>query len=201
MSSHYFDESPGGEFKPKELSVTLAGQNIQVLTAASVFSPDHLDQGTAVLLEHLSIATPTGTFLDIGCGWGPIALALALNSPKASVYAIDVNERSLKLTRLNAEKLGLTNVIVCKPDEVPADISFDQIWSNPPIRVGKTALHEILQTWIKRLSPASSAYLVVQKNLGSDSLQKWLVAEFADEFSTTRIDAAKSFRVLKVAKK
>jgi 16S rRNA G1207 methylase RsmC len=200
VSSHYFDESPGGDFKPKEITVSLAGQRVQVLTAGSVFSPDHIDQGTAVLLEHLSIATPTGTFLDVGCGWGPIALALALNSPKATIYAIDVNERSLELTRRNSEKLGLTNVIACKPEDVPADIFFDQVWSNPPIRVGKTALHEILQLWINRLSADSSAYLVVQKNLGSDSLQKWLVAEFGSAFATTRIDAAKSFRVLKVAR-
>ena len=200
MSSHYFDESPGGDLKPKEITVTLAGRSVQLITAGSVFSPDHLDQGTAVLLDHLAIATPTGTFLDIGCGWGPIALSLALNSPKATIYAIDVNERSLELTRRNAEKLGLTNVIVCKPEDVPADLLFDQIWSNPPIRVGKAALHEILQLWINQLSAASSAYLVVQKNLGSDSLQKWLVAEFGSDFTTTRIDAAKSFRVLKVAR-
>jgi len=200
VSSHYFDESPGGDFKPKEITVTLAGRSVQLITAGSVFSPDHLDQGTAVLLDHLAIARPTGTFLDIGCGWGPIALSLALNSPKATIYAIDVNERSLELTRRNAEKLGLTNLIVCRPEDVPADLSFDQIWSNPPIRVGKAALHEILQLWINRLSAASSAYLVVQKNLGSDSLQKWLVAEFGSDFTATRIDAAKSFRVIKVVR-
>lgn len=199
MSSHYFDESPAGDFKPKEISVTLAGQSFKLLTAGSVFSPDHLDQGTAVLLDNMQLAKPSGTFLDIGCGWGPIALALALNSPKATIYAVDVNERSLELTRLNAERLGLENVIVCKPDEVPAEISFDQIWSNPPIRVGKSVLHEILQLWINRLADAGSAYFVVQKNLGSDSLQKWLTAEFK-ELETSRIDSAKSFRVLKVAK-
>ena len=199
MSSHYFDESPTGDFKPKEISVTLAGQNLKLLTAGSVFSPDHLDQGTAVLLDHLELANSTGTFLDIGCGWGPIALALALNSPEATIYAIDVNERSLELTRMNAERLGLSNVIVCKPEDVPTDVTFDQIWSNPPIRVGKSVLHEILQLWINRLSRGSSAYLVVQKNLGSDSLQKWLTVEFTD-FETSRIDSAKSFRVLKVSK-
>lgn len=199
MSSHYFDESPAGDLKPKEISVTLAGQSFKLLTAGSVFSPNHLDQGTAVLLENLQLANPSGTFLDIGCGWGPIALALALNSPKATIYAVDVNERSLELTRLNAERLGLKNVIVCKPVEVPANISFDQIWSNPPIRVGKSVLHEILQLWINRLAIGGSAYLVVQKNLGSDSLQKWLTAEFKD-LEISRIDSAKSFRVLKVAK-
>jgi 16S rRNA G1207 methylase RsmC len=200
VPSHYFDESPSGDFKPKEIPVTLAGQSFTLLTAGSVFSPDHLDQGTAVLLDHLNVAKPTGTFLDIGCGWGPIALALALNSPKATIYAIDVNERSLELTKLNAARLGITNVIVCKPEDVPTEISFDQIWSNPPIRVGKKVLHEILQLWINRLTEGASAYLVIQKNLGSDSLQKWLIAELK-EFETSRIDTAKSFRVLKVAKR
>jgi 16S rRNA G1207 methylase RsmC len=199
VSSHYFDESPAGDFKPKEITVNLARQNLKLLTAGSVFSPDHLDQGTAVLLDQLELANATGTFLDIGCGWGPIALALALNSPKAIIYAIDVNQRSLELTRMNAERLGITNVVVCKPEDVPKDVTFDQIWSNPPIRVGKSVLHEILQLWINRLSQGSSAYLVVQKNLGSDSLQKWLTAEFKD-FETSRIDSIKTFRVLKVSK-
>lgn len=200
MSSHYFNESPTGDLRPKEIAVTLAGQNLKLLTAGSVFSPDHLDQGTAVLLEHLKLATPTGNFLDIGCGWGPIAISLALTSPRATIYAIDVNERSLELTKMNVERLGITNVVICKPDEVPADLSFDQIWSNPPIRVGKAVLHEILQTWLPKLATSSNAYLVVQKNLGSDSLQKWLEIEFAEEYVTSRMDSAKSFRVLKVAR-
>jgi 16S rRNA G1207 methylase RsmC len=169
-----------------------------VITAGGIFSPEHIDQGTQVLLTHIASAKPSGIFLDIGCGWGPIALALAIQSPKATVYAVDVNDRCLELTRMNAKRLGLENIIVCKPEEVPADVLFDEIWSNPPIRVGKEALHEILTHWLNRLNKSSVARLVVQKNLGSDSLQKWLAAELPSDFETTRADSAKSFRVLKV---
>lgn len=199
-ANHYFSETPEGELIPREISVTLGGNKVTVITAGGVFSPEHIDQGTQVLLTHIASAKPSGIFLDIGCGWGPIALALATQSPKATVYAVDVNDRCLELTRLNAKRLGLENIIVCKPEEVPADVLFDEIWSNPPIRVGKEALHEILTHWLNRLNKSSVARLVVQKNLGSDSLQKWLAAELQSDFETTRADSAKSFRVLKVVR-
>ena len=196
--NHYFASSPEGPLVPREITVTLNGNKYSVLTAGGIFSPEHIDQGTQVLLTHLEKANPTGNFLDIGCGWGPIALALALHSPKAVIYAIDVNQRSLELTKLNAERLGISNIIVCKPEEVPHDIQFDEIWSNPPIRVGKVVLHEILTLWINRLTTGGTARLVVQKNLGSDSLHKWLTQEFSPDFESTRIDSSKTFRVLKV---
>ena len=198
--NHYFASSPEGPLVTREITVNLNGNKTQVLTAGGIFSPEHIDQGTQVLLTHLEAANPTGTFLDIGCGWGPIALALALQSPKAKIYAIDVNERSLQLTKMNAEKLGISNIIVCKPEDVPQEIMFDEIWSNPPIRVGKKVLHEILNLWIKKLVQGGTARLVVQKNLGSDSLHKWLMEEFSPEFDSTRIDSSKTFRVLKVSK-
>lgn len=198
--NHYFASSPEGPLVPREITVTLNGNKYSVLTAGGVFSPEHIDQGTQVLLTHLEKANPSGNFLDIGCGWGPIALALALHSPKAKIYAIDVNERSLELTKLNVERLGLTNIVVCKPEEVPSDIEFDEIWSNPPIRVGKVVLHEILTLWINRLTAGGTARLVIQKNLGSDSLHKWLIQEFNPNFESTRIDTSKTFRVLKVTR-
>ena len=198
--NHYFASSPEGPLVPREIAVTLNGNKYTVLTAGGIFSPEHIDQGTQVLLTHLEKANPSGNFLDIGCGWGPIALALALHSPKATIYAIDVNERSLELTKLNAERLGLTNIVVCKPEDVPSEIEFDEIWSNPPIRVGKVVLHEILTLWINRLTSGGTARLVVQKNLGSDSLHKWLIQEFEPDFESTRIDSSKTFRVLKVTR-
>lgn len=200
MAEHYFTETPGGDFKHREISVTLAGLKVKVKTAGSVFSPEHVDQGTQVLLDHLDLAIPSGTFLDLGCGWGPIALSLALHSPKATVYAVDVNERSLELTKINAEALDVGSLKISKPEQVPDDVQFDQIWSNPPIRVGKAVLHEMLQLWIPRLAPGGSAFLVVQKNLGSDSLQKWLEAEFSVGFEVSRLTSVKTFRILKVTR-
>jgi 16S rRNA G1207 methylase RsmC len=195
---HYFSQTPNTEFRPKEISVELDGRKVSVTTASSIFSPDRLDAGTAVLLEYIDEVPPSGELLDVGCGWGAISLAMAMHSPRATIWAIDVNDRSLELTRLNASKLGLTNIKVCRPEEVPAGMEFAGIWSNPPIRVGKDALHEILLTWLPRLQADAEAYLVVQKNLGADSLHRWLEAELPSEFSTIRVDTAKAYRVLRV---
>lgn len=197
-AEHYFSETPGTEFKPKEITVDICGQKVALTTSGGVFSPDHIDVGTEVLLAHLDEAPAGGNLLDIGCGWGPIALSLATHSPKATIWAIDVNERSLELTAANAKRLGLTNIRTAKPEDVPNEIEFSGIWSNPPIRVGKDMLHEILLTWLPRLSKDAEGYLVVQKNLGADSLHRWLEAELPSDFSTIRVDTAKSFRVLRV---
>jgi 16S rRNA (guanine1207-N2)-methyltransferase len=197
-SEHYFSKDPVGDFKPKQIKVQLAGNSYEVTTAGGIFSPDGIDKGTAVLLAHIDAAPRGGNLLDLGCGWGPIALSLALRAPQAVVWAVDVNQRSLELTRANAAALGLTNVRVCTPEEVPADLTFDGIWSNPPIRVGKAVLHEIMQAWLPRLSSGASAYLVVQKNLGSDSLQRWLSEVMPKSYETGRVDTEKSFRVLRV---
>ena len=199
MPSHYFDENPDTVFKTKEVAVSIDGREVSVLTSGGIFSPDHIDTGTKVLLEHLALAPKGGDILDIGCGWGPIALSLASANPRATVWAIDVNERALELTRLNAERLGLTNLKVLRPEDVPANLRFSGIWSNPPIRVGKEVLHEILNTWLPRLEDGANAYLVVQKNLGSDSLQRW-IAEKMPELSVDRVETAKSFRVLRAGK-
>ncbi|MFM5904755.1 MAG: class I SAM-dependent methyltransferase [Micrococcales bacterium] len=197
-SDHYFSETPGSDFKPKEIKVNIDGHAVTVVTSGGIFSPDRIDVGTSVLLEHLDEAPPSGNLLDIGCGWGPIALSLAQRSPKATVWAIDVNDRSIELTKRNAQKLGLSNIVACRPEEVPTDLTFEGIWSNPPIRVGKNELHQILLTWLPRLKSSAEAYLVVQKNLGADSLHRWLEAELPAGFSTIRVDTAKSFRVLRV---
>lgn len=197
---HYFSAEPTTEFRPKTIRVNLLGQDFQLQTAGGVFSPDHLDTGTAMLLKHIEEAPVSGNLLDIGCGWGPIAISLALQAPEATVWAVDVNQRSLDLTNLNAKSLGITNIKTCLPDQVPADIEFSGIWSNPPIRVGKAELHGILQTWLPRLSAECESYLVVAKDLGADSLLKWLQAELPSEFDAQRIDTEKGFRIIRVTR-
>ena len=139
--------------------------------------------------------------LDLGCGWGPIALSLAAESPHATVWAVDVNERALDLVRRNADVMELPNVNAVTPDSVPPDISFMTIWSNPPIRVGKNELHAMLQLWLPRLLPGSDAWLVVQKNLGSDSLHRWLDDVFASSLTVTRAATNKGYRVLRVRRR
>jgi 16S rRNA G1207 methylase RsmC len=141
---------------------------------------------------------PGGHLLDLGCGWGAVALTLALDSPHATVWAVDVNERALDLVRRNAADLGLSNINACTPEDVPADIAFTTIWSNPPIRVGKNELHGMLLQWLPRLERGSDAWLVVQRNLGADSLHRWLQAELPSDYAVLRAATNKGYRVLRV---
>ncbi len=193
---HYFTAAPASADERRRVRVRLAGHDVEVEVAPGIFSPGGLDKGTAVLLDEAPAPPTTGTFLDLGCGWGPVALALALRSPAATVWALDVNERALDLTRRNAEALGLGGVRASTADGIPDDVRFDLVRSNPPIRVGKAVLHDLLRTWLPRLAPDGVAHLVVQRNLGSDSLQKWIEAELA--MPCTRLTSSKGFRVLEV---
>lgn len=194
---HYFTAQPAGEADLRTRVVHLAGEDVEVVVASGIFSPDGIDRGTAVLLAQVPPPPPAGTFLDLGCGWGPIALTLARTAPEATVWAVDVNERALDLLRRNAFRLGVENVRVARPDAVPPTERFDLIWSNPPIRIGKTALHELLSTWLPRLAAGGAAYLVVAKQLGGDSLQRWIVEQWP-AFSVERYATDKGFRVLRV---
>lgn len=197
-SDHYFSAAPSSAEHLRRIRVSIAGRDVEVTTAGGVFSPDHVDSGTAVLLANTPPPPPGGHLLDLGCGWGPISLTLATQSPHATVWAVDVNERALDLVRRNADELGLSNINAVRPEDVPADVSFRTIRSNPPIRVGKSVLHDLMETWIPRLDERSDAWLVVQRNLGSDSLQRWLAATFEGGYSVTRAATGRGFRVLKV---
>lgn len=197
-SDHYFTAAPASPENLRKIRVSLAGRELEVTTAGGVFSPDRLDAGTAVLLANMPPVPPGGDLLDLGSGWGPVTLSMALAAPHATVWAVDVNERALDLVRRNAAALGLTNVNASLPDDVPEHVTFRTIRSNPPIRVGKNELHGLLERWIPRLDERSDAWLVVQRNLGSDSLQRWLDATFHAGFSVSRAATARGFRVLKV---
>ena len=197
-SEHYFSASPASAENLRRIRVTLAGRDVEVTTAGGVFSPDHVDSGTGVLLSNTPPPPPGGNLLDLGSGWGPIALSLAIESPHTTVWAVDVNERALDLVRRNAATLGLDNVNASLPDDVPDDVVFRTIRSNPPIRVGKNELHGLLERWIPRLDERADAWLVVQRNLGSDSLQRWLAATFENGYSVHRAATGRGFRVIKV---
>jgi 16S rRNA G1207 methylase RsmC len=196
-NEHYFSATPGSELKTRTIHARLAGRDVELTTAGGVFSPERIDTGTQVLLASVPAPPPGGNLLDLGCGWGPVALTLALESPHATVWAVDVNERALDLVRRNAHILGLDNVNACRPEDVPEGLGFRTIWSNPPIRVGKNELHAMLEHWLPRLDPQSDAWLVVQKNLGSDSLQRWIEGAL-DELSVSRASTNKGYRVLRV---
>jgi 16S rRNA (guanine1207-N2)-methyltransferase len=197
---HYFSQEPSSPLKPKTIQIPVAGEIVDVTTASGTFSPAQLDFGTEVLIEQMDLAPVSGNLLDLGCGWGPIALNLAKLRPNTKVWAVDVNTRSVELTQANAKNLGISNINAVLPDQVPAELRFSGIWSNPPIRIGKKELHELLLMWLPRLEAGGEAYLVVQKNLGSDSLQKWLTEELATGFEVSRYTSIKTYRVLKIKK-
>jgi 16S rRNA (guanine1207-N2)-methyltransferase len=195
-TGQYFEERPGARSRRGSALLVLPDVGpFDLVTDRGVFSADGIDVGTMVLLRRIPPPPEEGNLLDLGCGYGPIALALAARSPATTVWAIDVNERALALMTENARAAGLSNVTVASPDAVPEDLRFAAIYSNPPIRIGKAALHDLLLRWIDRLEPAGSAWLVVQRNLGSDSLARWLVEQ---GFRVHRRASVRGYRLLEV---
>ncbi|WP_375387690.1 class I SAM-dependent methyltransferase [uncultured Amnibacterium sp.] len=195
---HYFSAQPASEARKRTIRVVLQGETFALSTAEGVFSAEHLDTGTAVLLAAVPPPATEGDLLDLGCGWGPIAIAMARRSPDASVWAVDVNERALTLAAANA-RIADVGVKAAFPEDIPADLRFATIWSNPPIRIGKEALHDLLATWLPRLAAGGTAWLVVAKHLGADSLQRWLAERFPD-LAVSRHSTDKGFRVLRIAR-
>lgn len=191
---HYFDDDPSVGSDVRQIPLHLADLSLTLDVDRGVFSATRIDPGTKVLLVEAARPDGATTVLDIGCGYGPIACAVATRAPDAAVWAIDVNARARELCRANAARLGL-NVSVADPDAVPPDLRFDLIVSNPPIRIGKKQLHSLLERWLDRLAPGGRAELVVQKHLGSDSLQKWLQAQ---GWPTARLTSRQGYRVLVV---
>ncbi len=197
MDEHYFSADPSAPFRRESFDCEVWGQRLSLVTGSGVFSRGHLDHATAVLFRE---TTPprSGRILDLGCGYGVIGLAIAKASPATEVTGVDVNERALLLATENAAELGVADrFAACLPDAVPDEASYDEIWSNPPIRIGKAALNELLLLWLPRLEPGGRAVMVVGKNLGADSLQRWLGGQ---GYPTTRLASAKGFRVLEVRK-
>jgi 16S rRNA (guanine1207-N2)-methyltransferase len=196
---HYFSADPSVRFARSPVRARVWGHDLVLASGSGVFARGKLDPGTAVLFRETEPPASDGPFLDLGCGYGVIAAALALSRTRAEVWAVDLNERALLLTRENVESLEVADrVHASLPDDVPGDARFAEIWSNPPIRVGKQALHDLLLEWLPRLAPDGRAVMVVGKHLGADSLQRWLGEQ---GWPTTRLASAKGFRVLEVRRR
>ncbi len=195
MGDHYFSAEPAAASRRGSVDLVLRDLHLRLETDRGMFSPDRVDAGTRILLDTVPPPPPRGNLLDLGCGYGPIALTLAARAPEATVYGVDVNRRALELARENAAAAGLRNVRFTTAEELDPALTFAALWSNPPIRIGKQALHELLDTWLARLEPGALAHLVVQKHLGSDSLQRWLTESGRP---ATRLASRSSYRILEV---
>lgn len=196
LSGQYFEAQPQAAAAPRSIVVSIDDMKLRFETDSGVFSPDRLDAGTRLLLQQAPpLSADDRRVLDLGCGWGPIACIAALRSPSAEVLAVDVNERARRLTQRNASSLGAGNVTVAHPDDVDPALTFDRILCNPPIRIGKPALHELLARWLDRLADGGRAHLVVHRHLGSDSLALWLKQR---ERRVSRLASRSGYRVLEV---
>ena len=193
--SHYSDPTPVVESKPRTVHLHVGELALELQADRGVFASRGVDLGTLVLLREAPAPPPDGDILDLGSGYGPIAIAIARQAPGARVWAVDVNERAIELTKANAKAAAVANVTACSPDEVPAPVRFVAIYSNPPVRVGKAALHELLLRWLGRLAEGGRAYLVIQRNLGADSLGTWLTAQ---GYGVQRLKSKKGYRILQV---
>jgi 16S rRNA (guanine1207-N2)-methyltransferase len=200
---HYFSADPAVPFQRTEVRASVWGHDLDLISGSGVFAQGRLDIGTSVLFRETSPPTG-GRILDLGCGYGVIGLAICLawsrdsrfatSSTSGSLTAVDVNRRAVLLANENAEVLEVADRFrAVTPEEVPAGETYDEIWSNPPIRIGKAALHDLLLTWLPRLAPGGRAVMVVGKNLGADSLQRWLGEQ---GYPTERLASTKGFRVL-----
>ncbi|MDC4233060.1 methyltransferase [Actinomyces sp. B33] len=201
MDEQYFtDHRPAADEELRTLLLDSRGHDLRMLVSPRVFSASRLDLGTRQLLDLAPSLPDRGSLLDLGCGWGPIAVTMALESPGAAVLAVDVNSRALDLTRRNARANGCENLTVAPADEALAASRergdrFDVIWSNPPVRIGKEAMHRLLDEWLSLLSEDGRAYLVVQRNLGADSLIAWLCGR---GYRAVKFASKKGYRIIEV---
>ncbi len=201
MNEQYFtDQAPASDAEARQLRVSARGHELTMRVSPKVFSSTRLDLGTRQLLAEAPELPGRGTLLDLGCGWGPLAVVMGLESPGADVWAVDVNTRALDLTERNAGANGAANVSAMDAGEAlerarSEGVRFDAIWSNPPVRVGKEAMRRMLSDWLSLLAPGSAAYLVVQRNLGADSLVAWLVSQ---GMAARRYASKKGYRIIEV---
>ena len=208
-SSQYFSRTPAVDSDEQEIGLSLADLELRLTTDRGVFSNSRVDAGTRLLLQEAPHPTAEmANVCDLGCGYGPIAVSLAKRSPTTSVWAVDVNERAVALTARNAERNGCADLhaVVVDSDGNSVDgtaedldalskVRFDGLWSNPSIRIGKSAMHRMLTIWLDRLTPAGSAWLVVQRHLGADSLADWMTTQ---GWATTRVCSRAGYRLLEV---
>lgn len=197
MGGEYWRAEPDGPSRERVVSLDVPGreQPIPLVSAEGVFGAQRVDRGTSVLIRNAPIPAPCTGVVDLGCGYGPIAVSMGMRQPEAGLWAVDVNRRALALTARNAASAGAHNVVTAEPEAVPAALRFDRIYSHPPIKIGCSSLHELLDGWLRRLSHGGDAYLVVKQSMGADALHSWLNDT---SFPARRAGSKQGYRLLHV---
>jgi 16S rRNA (guanine1207-N2)-methyltransferase len=195
---YYFSGTPSGPSRPSSVRLVLPDFTTELDTDSGIFSSSRIDPGTKILLMEVR-DLPPGNLVDLGCGYGPIATTLLRRFPGQAVWAVDVNSRARTVCaqNLKANAQADSEFHVISPEEVPPDLLVAALVSNPPIRIGKQALHALLELWLGRLVyPTGVAWLVVHKHLGADSLTRWLESQ---GYLVTKVRSRQGYRILKVS--
>ena len=171
MSEHYYSKDPSVKSQPKEWSTELRGKTLRFTTDAGVFSKGEVDFGSRLLAETFVIPEVNGDILDVGCGYGPIGLSIAASFPEREVHMVDVNERALALSALNAKNNELTNVKIYSSNALSdvSDAGFTAILTNPPIRAGKQTVFDFYDGAFEKLQTGGELWVVIQKKQGAPS--------------------------------
>ena len=190
-------DAQDAHFPETLVRLSLSDLDVELTTEPGLFSHRRVDTGTQVLLEHAPKPPTAGQLLDLGCGYGPIAVALALRAPEATVWAVDIDDRALQATSKNARRAGATSIVTSTPRAIPPGLSFSAVYSNPPTRIGKAARLSLLTYWLARLESRAYGYLVVKKDAGADSLACSLDRA---GFVTKKLVAKRGYSVLQAAR-
>lgn len=182
MANQYFDNTPDLEHELKKFDFTLRNHNLKFISDSGVFSRQTVDYGSRVLIEAIDFQSiPEGNILDVGCGYGPIGLALAKEQKARQVTMVDVNLRALDLAKQNAANNSIENVDIFESDVYKAvDKKYALIVSNPPVRAGKNVVTAILEESKNYLLNSGELWIVLQKKQGAPSAKKLMEKTFGN---------------------
>ena len=193
MSDHYYTANPASAHDERRVALTALGNALVFTTDAGVFSRDGLDKGTEALLNALPVPME-GRVLDLGCGWGPVGVALGKKYPALEIVMTDINQRAAELARRNLAANGVRAQVVQGDGFAAVEGSFDAILTNPPIRAGKAVIYALFREARARLNPGGALYIVIRKQQGAPSALKFL-REVYDEAEV--IDRSGGFHVIR----
>lgn len=200
LTEHYYTENPSSKSAPKKIEATLRGNNMAFVTDVGVFSKNDIDFGTKHLIESFTFPDTDGDIIDVGCGYGPIGLALAKDNPKRSVILVDQNERALALAKENKVRNQVANASIVKSDLFEKLLLKENaaILSNPPVRAGKKVVYKLFRDAHNYLKVNGELWIVIQKKQGAPSAKKELESIFGNVDVIERSKGYFIFRMKKV---
>lgn len=198
MSNHYYSQNPEVAHQRQVHEAVLRGEKLRFVTDTGVFSKAGVDYGSRVLIDALEMET-NAAVLDVGCGYGPIGLSAARLASNGHVTMIDINERAVELAKENAKLNGITNVTIVQSDLFASvyEERYDVIVTNPPIRAGKTTVHQIFEEGAKLLNAGGSMWVVIQKKQGAPSAREKLEQLFDKVIEVTKDKGYRIFKAIK----